>query len=71
MELQCVEGIQDWQADCVERCEGSIMDVERLSDSVKNEAGCLISAVEILYFVVKITLNMMEHHQCSSQSGHN
>ena len=48
MELQCVEGIQDWQADCVERCEGTIMDVERLSDSVKNEAGLepLIAAYE-------------------------
>ena len=43
-----MDKVQDWQADCVERCEGSIMDVERLSDSVKNEAGLgpLIAAYE-------------------------
>ena len=47
-ELDCVDGIEDSQAGCVERCEGTIMDLEKLSDSVKNEAGLepLIAAYE-------------------------
>ena len=46
-ELDCVDGIEDSQAGCVERCEGTIMDLEK-PDSVKNEAGLepLIAAYE-------------------------
>ena len=47
-ELDCLDGIEDSQADCVERCEGTIMDLEKHSYSVKNEAGLepLIAAYE-------------------------
>ena len=38
-QLDCVESVQEVEGECPERCEGNILNVERLSTSRRDEEG--------------------------------
>ena len=38
-QLDCVEKVQEVEGECPKRCEGTILNVERLSSSKRNEEG--------------------------------